>query len=317
MGKWDIFSKRNKKTAEAENLYQYDDLPNTFRVQVSRIMGRALGIYYAPSPYNYGLDGHDAPSNSNWKIIQEALCDELGLYSLSSSAPNPRTDVLNFLLNTSTENALSVIEFSFRVVDRVVRKMYQGDANDSEISQTPDEAIDELNFRFLEHNIGYQYTEGILVKLDSELVHKEITEPAIMLLKNNAFTGALEEFLKAHEFYKSGEYKDSISWALKAFESTMKTICELKQWQYDKDHDTVQKLIEIIFANNLLPAYLTQAFNSLRSLLESTLPTVRNRTGGHGQGSRSVEIPPYFANFALNISACNIILLIKAFENSK
>lgn len=317
MGQWDIFSKRNKKTTDAEVLYQYDNLPETFRVQVSRIMDRALGIYYAPSPYNYGLDGHDAPSNSNWQFIKQALCDELGLNRLSTSASDPRIEVLSYLQSAATDNALDVIEFGFRVIDRLVRKMDSYEVNESEITQTPDSAIEELNSRFLEHHIGYQYTEGTLVRLDSELVHKEITEPAIMLLKNNAFTGALEEFLKAHEFYKSGEYKDSISWALKAFESTMKTICELKQWQYDKDHDTAQKLIEIIFANNLLPAYLTQAFNSLRSLLASTLPTVRNRTGGHGQGSRSVEIPPYFANFALNISACNIILLIKAFENSK
>ena len=56
-------------------------------------------------------------------------------------------------------------------------------------------------------------------------------------------------------------------------------------------------------------------FNSLRSVLESGVPTVRNKKSAHGQGSKKTVVPAYFAGYCLNVTAANIILLIKLNEN--
>lgn len=61
---------------------------------------------------------------------------------------------------------------------------------------------------------------------------------------------------------------------------------------------------------------------SLKTKLETGLPVVKNKTSGHGQGSAVTPIPNEFAEYALNLAATNIVLLVGiyiiwkgAFEN--
>ena len=70
----------------------------------------------------------------------------------------------------------------------------------------------------------------------------------------------------------------------KAFESTMKSICDIKGWKYDKKTDTAKNLIDVLFQNDLIPAMFRSQFNNLRPLLESGSPVMRNKTAAHGQG---------------------------------
>jgi hypothetical protein len=51
---------------------------------------------------------------------------------------------------------------------------------------------------------------------------------------------------------------------------------------------------------------------SIRSLLESGLPSVRNKLGGHGQGTEPVDAPEYFARYALNLAATSILFVAEA-----
>jgi hypothetical protein len=43
--------------------------------------------------------------------------------------------------------------------------------------------------------------------------------------------------------------------------------------------------------------------------LESGIPTVRNKTSGHGQGASYSQIPAHLAAYALHLSAANILFL--------
>ena len=56
---------------------------------------------------------------------------------------------------------------------------------------------------------------------------------ALLLLHDEEFRGAEEEFLNAHKHYRDGRQKEAIADALKAFESTLKTICDRRSWSYD------------------------------------------------------------------------------------
>jgi hypothetical protein len=91
-------------------------------------------------------------------------------------------------------------------------------------------------------------------------------------------------------------------------------ICNLRGWP-TKQTDTAKTLISTCMDNGLIPEYLTSQFSSLRSLLESGVPTIRNRNGGHGQGESSVPVPEYLARYALNLTATTILFLVEAHKS--
>jgi hypothetical protein len=91
----------------------------------------------------------------------------------------------------------------------------------------------------------------------------------------------------------------------------MKTICDKQLWSYQPG-DTAKKLINVCFQNQLIPTYLQDQFSSLRQSLESGVPTVRNKLGGHGQGSQPIIVPQYFAAYQLHMTASTILFLVEA-----
>ena len=150
--------------------------------------------------------------------------------------------------------------------------------------------------------------------MDSQFIHSEAIKPVLTMLSDPTYKGANEEFLKAHEHYRKGRYKECLNECLKAFESCLKTICKKRNWQYDDKRSTVKDLIQIVFDNELIPTFMQSHFSALKSTLESGLPTARNRQSGHGQGPTQVIVPEYIAGYALHLTASNILLLAKADE---
>lgn len=141
-------------------------------------------------------------------------------------------------------------------------------------------------------------------------MHTEITKPTISLLWNKIFKGANEEYLKAHEHYREGRNKECLADCLKAFESTMKIICTEKKWAFNTN-DTSKKLIQVCFQNNLIPTFTQNQFTSLQNLLESGIPTIRNKLGGHGQGQTLQKVDDEMTRYALNLTGSNIIFLVE------
>ena len=309
VGIFELFSKRQKRVnGQKLDPYQYTDLPVPFRIQVIHIWDSATGDIEQP----------DAKfSRAFWEKVHSTVAREMGKFHLNPRRNiSPYNNCVEFLLSCSTDEALDIIECSFHFIDKACRglSLYQRQMNS--ITQDPDSAIEELNYRFREHRIGYQFEGGQLIRIDSQYIHEEAIKPAIVLLHEQSFKGAEEEFLKAHEHYRHGRYKEAIAEALKAFESTMKTICTIRKWTY-KPSDTASKLIEIMVSNELIPNYLSQHYTSLRSTLESGVPVIRNKTSGHGQGDQPVELPEHFVAYALNLTASSIIFLIKCHLNKK
>ena len=137
---------------------------------------------------------------------------------------------LQFIVqHESVDDVLSLIELALKLIDELSFIVLSLGT-----PHTPDEAIEELNRRFLEHGIGYQYQGGQIIAVNSQYLHSEVVEPAISLLHDANFSGALEEFMAAHEHYRKGDYKEAIANAGNAFESVMKTICDKHGWAYDR-----------------------------------------------------------------------------------
>lgn len=290
------------------DVWSYESVPETLRVQVIHIWQEIFG------PTEQEDYGHTCPVQSGFREIRKILCKEYGLFQLTSESNDAFTDVANFLLQCrDVARCLDVIQLTFGWIDAEVRAR-RHEYYRSELS--PDAAIDELNARFREHGVGYSYERFRIVRVDSQLIHTEVVKPTLRFLSASCFAGANEEFLKAHSHYRAGRNKECVADCLKAFESTMKAICDKRRWGY-RANDTAKALIDVLFNNKLVPDYLQSKFAALRTILESGVPTLRNRTSGHGQGSSLVELPTYLASYALHLTASTILFLCEAEQNLK
>ncbi|BBC24848.1 STM4504/CBY_0614 family protein [Pseudanabaena sp. ABRG5-3] len=320
----DIYSKR-KKAVERGNqteIYQYTSLPIEFRRQVIYIWKDAIGAYRirnlfdSPSNLLASLKSPDTLVepivNRVWKSIYKLLARELGL----SESSNPFEQCQSFLLddNTNIDNLLDIIELTFSYIeDKIPDLLEEYEYDGIKLDQTATGAINELNYRFHEHGIGYQYIKGQIVRVDSLFIHAEAVIPALTLISEEDFIGAEQEFRSAHEHYRNQEYKAAIVEALKAFESTMKTICDKFNWDYGKKPNA-SNLIKVVLKEELIPLYLQDHLTSLTNVLQGGVPTVRNKTSGHGQGSEIKEVPEYLAAYVLHLTASNIVLLVEAYK---
>ena len=300
---FETFTKRKERLAKAGkvDVYQYTDLPSAFRVQVVHIWVDAIGQYQShPQQWE-----HAAVASHNWWVqLHKLIVRELGVFHLNSPYDDPQTDCVNYILKAPTDRCLDLIELTARWIDRICR-------NHDFVTQDATSALAELNARFREHAIGFEYVSGEIIQIDSQYVHSEMVKPAIALLQTDGFQGAHQEFMNAHEHYRKGRYKESVTDALKAFESTLRSVAQKKQWAVEKSA-TSSKLIDAVFTNGLVSPELQSEFTSLKSLLSSGLPTIRNRQSGHGQGESILEMPATVAAFALHLAAANIIFVVSS-----
>jgi len=307
---FETFAKRQKRLrGEAPDVYVYDQIPRPLRIQLVQIMYELLG-----HPNDVSDDYGDGPNVTHaYRAIVETLRKEMGVFHLPPTDREYRNYVANelaeFMLATeAAEDFLSAVELICRVIESTAcRTNYRHRANAATDAK---DAITEINARFREHGIGYEY-DGELIRIDAELPHSEAVKPALSLLRNPEYKGAEEEFRQAYEDYRKGSYKSALNEALKALESTMKCICEKRGWAYAKT-DTSAKLLKLCFDKGLIPPFWETHFSALRSTLETGVPTARNKLGGHGQGTEPTEVPDFLVGYVLHITASAIVFLVKA-----
>ena len=301
----DLYSKQQKAVAgQTPNTNGHNQLPKHLREQIVQIWDDAIG------------------SNSHMLSMAErlfenvvrSLCKEYGVSSLSKPRrtlmpPSFRLKVNDFFIAcTDVDQCLDVIQLIFTEIDTFVRRQ-SSEFEDRRTS--PDAAIEELNERFKEHGVGFQFHRGQILRIDSEFTHQEITVPALKLLQQPYLQLANQEFLSAHEHHRHGRRKECLNECLKAFESTMKAICHKRKWPY-KQNATAQPLIKVCEDNHLFPGFMQNHLTGLRMTLESGVPTARNKTSGHGQGVVPTNVSEQFASYVLNLTAANIRFLAES-----
>ena len=298
----DLFSKRQKRLrGELPEVYSYDQIPEPLRVQFVHVLEDLLQRL-EDTPPHWSRDG-------TYSQIVDPLRREHGVFRLSERSStvidDKRADLLNlFLSEESVEKVLDGVEITV-VFLLAAYSEYPG-------SLAPvQEAVDELNVRFDEHGVGFQLSEGRVVRVDSQYVHAEIVRPALRLLNGREYLGAQEEFMKAHAHFRKRENKDVLSECLKALESVMKSICRKRKWPI-RPQATANELIDVCFKNGIVPIFWQSQFSGLRSILESGVPTGRNRLGGHGQGSVPTRVPDHIAAYVLHMTASAVVFLAEA-----
>jgi len=295
---FDLFSKRIKaERGEFPDVYQYDNFDYNLKVKIVHIVKDCFG------EENY-------LSEEYYEQIIRILCKEYGVFELTKRYRNNYEHLFNYFLNEeNTEKALNVVELCFKFIDKIARKDNRFSYS-STVRNSSDDVIMELNDRFKEEGFGYKYEAGIIIKLTNEFNHNEIVRPVLRLLSNKSFKGAEDEFISAHSHYRKSENKECINDCLKAFESTMKIICKKKKYQVS-DNAPAKELLAKLFEEKYIPQYLQSHFTSLRSLMESGVPTIRNKTSAHGQGDKPINPDDNITEYVIHLTASNILFLLK------
>ena len=294
----DLYSYRKHiEEGNTPDVYTYDELPNELRVQVIYIWRDAIG-------------------DDNWEAWQEIHDDVAREHGRLELAGRRRHDdsCRGYLLEPpSVLAALDLIEYSFQYIAQSARILDPFKRMEFNIRASADDAIDELNERFRRAGVGYQFESGIIIRVDSELIHREVVRPALRYLHQPDFEGPRDEFLRAHACYRAGDTKEAVTNANNAFESTLKTICDQRGWEFPKGA-RASDLLKIVRANGLLPDYLDASFDQLAATLKSGLPKVRGEEGAHGQGPAPRETPNHVAAYALHLAAAKILFLVEAYK---
>lgn len=302
----DLFFKRMKRErGEYPDVYQYDDLPQPLRVQFVHLWYEFL---CDNSFYSRNIS---ALSEKLCRDVCEVLCRELGVFWLTDKNRGWGFDTSYFneikdffLSEQNFDIAMSVVE----LMAQVVNDRLQG--NEKFFSRFSN----ELNQRFREHGVGYELHNFQLIKIDSQLIHKEVVLPTLGFLSQSIYKGANEDFLNAHEHYRHQRYAECLNDCLKAYESTLKIILTKRNWAFDKNA-TLNQLVKIALDNELIPSFWLNNFNNLNGLLTSGINVGRNKLSGHGQGNQRDEIPEYLVAYMLHMTASTILFLVKADED--
>ena len=253
---FELFSKRQKKfRGDVTDVYKYNEIPQKLKTQVIHIVKDTIGI-----------EGNYSNANFVYEQIHKVLCKEYGVFSLSNTRTGFFPAIYEFFLEEKDyEKCLDIIEVTFSYINDYIRKKPHMFQNVN--CQSPDSAINELNDRFKEASVGYQFESGEIIRVDSQYIHSEVVQPVLRVLGGNKkYKGTNHEFLLAHEHYKHKRYTECLNECLKAFESLMKAIHDIRSWEYQQSYPA-KKLISSCLTNNLFPEYLQNQFSSVRMVL--------------------------------------------------
>lgn len=246
--------------------------------------------------------------------MADVLEREIASFPVASRQTNSEKRVITSVMGTQDiDDWLSVIEVICRVYDSMARENHGRGVQLMNIgaSQEAKSALREINERFRENRLGYQYENGEIIRVDDRFIHAEVVKPVLGLLLAPGFEKPNEDFMTAHRHYREGHPKDAIVAANRAFESTMKAICALENWTYPEGARAAE-LVTAVRNQGLLPNYLDNGLDTYIAMLKTGLPGVRNNAGGHGEAPDAASVSDYLASYAIHLTASNIMLVINA-----
>lgn len=297
----DTFSRRKRASSgQATDVYVYDTMPEKVRVQIVLLLQEAIGAY-----------GHSgSPVAGVWNELVRRMRQEKGVFRLCPGFINsPEEEFSKWLLSEADlDTFIDGLELACQIINTYIREN-EWQFRDYRVID-PDEAITTINARMLEASIGYQFVSGEIIQLNNTFMHAEVVVPVLSLLNDKRFASADTEFKMAHELFRKGKYELCLVECCKSLESVLKVIGTARKWPITTN-DPPKKLIDAAYGANFIEPHMQTAFTALRSLLESGVPVVRNKQGGHGAGIITRVIPQHLAAFQLHQTAAAILFLMQ------
>jgi hypothetical protein len=305
--------KRLQERGGEPDVYTYDNAPEHLRHQICLALSEGIGHYH-----RFTGNEFDSPPNANtiWEEIDRVCRKELYSYLRYTREPNLQHRFLEYVTKIDdVDDFLSAVEIGCLGLV-ITRDDYEHQVRERGAIYKAAISIDEINGRFEQHAVGYRFENGHIIRVDSQLNHAELIKPALKLLTAPIFAKANDDFMTAHRHYRTGEFKDCVTAAHRAFESMLKAICEVEKWEYAKG-DGSSELVSKVNAKGLFTHDFDRSFTAYIAMLKAGLPAVRNDAGGHGEGLAAAAVTAQIARFALNMTASYVLFIGESYDAMK
>ena len=154
----------------------------------------------------------------------------------------------------------------------------------------------KINKIFDLHECQWRFCDGEFFKLDGDFIGARLAVTAHEALARNHFAGAAEEYAKSQRQLCSGEVKDAILYAGKSLESVLKVITNL-------ENANANNLIEEMLNRGFFDDLPSEVRSGFAQNVMKSLPFLRNKLGGHGQGACVVEVPEIYGELTIQLAA--------------
>jgi hypothetical protein len=304
--------KRLQSRKGEPEIYTYDQAPEHMRHQICVALSEGIGNFHQFT----GNEFH-APPNANdlWKEMDRICRKEIQSYLNYTQEWNLKKRFLQFVAEVNDmDDFLSAVEIGCIALS--IAKDEYNQTRERGAQQTVADSLEEINRRFEQHAVGYQFENRHIIRVDSKITHAEIIKPALSLLAAPSFAKANDDFMTAHRHYRANEFKDCVTAAHRAFESMLKAICDIEKWEYGKG-DGASELVSKVTTKGLFTHDFDRSFTAYVGMLKAGLPAVRNDAGGHGEGLEASAVTAQIARFALNLTASNMLFIGESYEALK
>lgn len=300
----ELFSRRNRDRSQDPEVYIYESFSESFRNQCFLIIQDIVSDANQ-NPYSHRLE----------KELCACYAREKGMKELVSPAgySNILSAMEKYIDECSDCDFLDFLDYCFGVMEEPSFTRKYGYNYGMQLEKS----IGELNLRFRQHFLGYEFINGEIIPKTNEFTHQEIIKPALRVLNDDRFQGANDEYLTAFDHLRAGNNKDAILNAGKAFESTMKVICTEMRYSFEPNKDAAKNLVQVLKQNDFFPPYLESYLNNLCAILGEGASVVRNKESGHGQGEEVRSTADEYVEYVLNSVASNIVFLYRLFKSKE
>src|SRR5208337_698676 len=143
----------------------YDQAPQHLRHQICMALREGIGLFYRPAPYAV----HDVPNaNDAWSEIDKICRKEIYSYLDYVHGEDLSQRFRSYLMQIQDmDDFLSAVEIGCFVLS-VLTDNY-GETKARGADQRADESMKEINQRFEQHAIGYQFENRHIIRVDSNL----------------------------------------------------------------------------------------------------------------------------------------------------
>ena len=319
-----VFSRREKK-----GLPSPPKLSETTRIRVIQYFMDS----FSPSSYSYFGSN---PLGIMSVDIRKNLLLMLGRHQLDHRNPvrflneeNAANDLLQFLHQCSDDNFFDFIELIFPTymenpyisIDLPPNNLV-GAFNDifemegeqyrlTQMQEVPSSAPNDSTSEFLpvpatSYRTVYTIEYPKVIHTSDQALADLSIAPALRALSEGEYATPNEEFRKALEHQRKGQYTDSLRSSCSALESVLKILCSKNERNgQDFNHETLSRLIPAVFEHLDLDKALKQDIQSVG--------TIRSRySNAHGGGENPKRIDRHTSEYVLTKTAALIVLLVNS-----
>ena len=179
-------------------IYTYDQAPEHMRHQIGSVLAEGIGLYCGD--HRGGRKVPPLNANPTWEQIDRICRKEISSYLSYAGHKDLSVRFRKYILHVQDiDDFLRAVQIGCIALCNINGEYDEPLARGAE--QTAVDAIEEINGRFEQHSVGYQFVNGQIIRVDSKLTHAEIIKPALVLLTARDFSKANDDFMAAHRHY--------------------------------------------------------------------------------------------------------------------